>query len=414
MKNAIVAQSGGPTAVINASLAGVVSANKELKYYNKIYGGVNGIEGILQHKIIDLNQFTEADLKLIKYTPSAFLGSCRYKIKDFQEQEQEYKQIFALLDKLAIQTVFYIGGNDSMDTVNKLSDYARWKGLDCQMIGIPKTIDNDLAYTDHTPGFGSAAKYIATTILETYLDASVYPNNGIFLLETMGRDTGWLAASAALARLAGESVVDFIYLPEIAFCAEGFLKDVVARFEQKNKVYIVVAEGLKDASGNYLFEMNSTPCHDGFAHFQLGGVSNYLKKLILENTKIKRIKNFELGVAQRSSMHCISGTDLQEAYQVGEDAVKYSTQGHTGFMVGIKRIRNNPYTIETFRVEAAKVASKIKHFPPEWINQQKNNVTEYALDYITPLLSGTLDLALENGLPKYFYRKRGYNYYRSL
>ncbi|WP_432401469.1 6-phosphofructokinase [Wukongibacter sp. M2B1] len=401
MKNCIVAQSGGPTAVINASVVGVVKGNNEVKHYDKVYGGINGIEGILQGRIVDLSNLNEMDLEVLKHTPSSSLGSCRYKMKDFRDDETEYNKIFAILDSLDISTLFYIGGNDSMDTVSKLSEYARLKGIKKQVIGIPKTIDNDLFKTDHTPGYGSAAKFIATTTLETYLDSSVYTNNGIFIIETMGRDTGWLAASAAIAKIDGESVADFIYLPEVEFNKEQFIADVRARFEEKNKVYIVVSEGIKDESGRYLFESNSSCAHDSFSHVQLGGVGVFLKRLIIENDITSRVKVMELGVTQRAAMHCVSKTDIEEAYRVGRAAVKYSVEGETGFMVAMKRVGNNPYIMETFKIEASKIANNIKYFPSEWITKEKNNITDEAIEYMQPLIMGSPNPILENGLPKY-------------
>lgn len=401
MKNCLVAQSGGPTAVINASVAGVINGNKKIQHYDKVYGGVNGIEGILQKKIIDLSELTKIELEILKYTPSSSLGSCRYKMKNFEDDERDYNKIFEILDSLDIHSLFYIGGNDSMDTVSKLSQYAKLKGIDKQIIGIPKTIDNDLYYTDHTPGFGSAAKLIATLVLETYLDSSVYPDNGIFIIETMGRDTGWLAASAALAEVNGEQVTDFIYLPEAEFTRDKFIDDVRRRFKEKNKVYIVVSEGIKDKNGDYILENNSSCGYDAFAHVQLGGVGNCLKKIIVENGITSRVKLLELGVTQRSAMHCISKTDLEEAYEVGKAAVEYSAIGHTGFMVGMKRIKDAPYKIEIYRIEASKVANNIKYFPYQWITSEKNNVTKEAVEYIKPLIMGSSNPILENGLPKY-------------
>lgn len=401
MKNCLVAQSGGPTAVINSSVVGVVRGNEEIKHYDNVYGGINGIEGILQNKIINLSELSNEDLELLKYTPSSSLGSCRYKMKDYTVDEKEYIRIFEILDMLNVETLFYIGGNDSMDTVSKLSQYAKQKGIHKQIIGIPKTIDNDLFYTDHTPGYGSAAKFISTITLETYLDSSVYSNNGIFILETMGRDTGWLAASGALARLNGKPVVDFIYLPEISFSKEQFINDVRNRFEKNNKVYIVASEGLKDENGKYLLEVKTSNKHDSFSHVQLGGVGNYLKRLIIENQITSRVKVLELGVTQRCAMHLASQTDIAEALEVGKAAVKYSAQGHTGLMVGIKRIQNKPYQTETFRVQASKVANNIQYFPKEWITPEKNNVTKEAIEYITPLIMGDNKAIIENELPKY-------------
>lgn len=401
MKNCIVAQSGGPTAVINASVVGVVEGNREARYFDRVYGGINGIEGILEKRIINLSDIGNEDLAMLKYTPSSALGSCRYKMKDFTEGEAEYNTLFNIMDELEADTLFYIGGNDSMDTVSKLSEYTKLKGLKKQIIGIPKTIDNDLFHTDHTPGFGSAAKYIAITTLEAYLDSSVYTNNGIFILETMGRDTGWLAASSVLAKVADEPIVDFIYLPEVAFSKERFLIDVKNKFNEKKKVFIVVSEGLKDERGKYLYDTDFTSKHDRFSHVQLGGVGSYLKNLIIEEGITPRVKVLELMVTQRCAMHSVSQTDIEEAYMVGKDAVEYAAQGDTGFMVGINRLQGDPYQVETIKVEASKVANHIKYFPTQWITPEGNHVTTEAIAYIKPLVMGTPQLIMENGLPKY-------------
>ncbi len=401
MKNCLVAQSGGPTAVINSSVVGVIQGNREVKYYNTVYGGINGIEGILQNKIINLSKLTNKEIKLLKYTPSSSLGSCRYKMKDFTINDDDYLKLFEILDKLDVQTMFYIGGNDSMDTVGKLSEYAKLNGIDKQIIGIPKTIDNDLFYTDHTPGYGSAAKYITTVALETYLDSSVYTNNGIFILETMGRDTGWLAASTVLAKLNGESVVDFIYLPEVQFSKQQFVEDVKSRFKENNKVYIVASEGLKDKTGKYVFDTSSSNKHDGFSHVQLGGVGNYLKNLIIDNDITTRVKVLELGVTQRCAMHCVSEIDIEEAEMVGKEAVKYSIEGHTGLMIGLNRLQNSPYKAETIMIQASKVANNIKYFPSSWITPEGNNVTEEAIEYMEPLIMGASCTNIENKLSEF-------------
>ncbi|MEW9122941.1 MAG: 6-phosphofructokinase [Thermotaleaceae bacterium] len=401
MKNCLVAQSGGPTAVINASVAGVVKGLIEKKCCNKVYGGVYGIEGILQNKLIDLSNLSSQQIEILKYTPSSSLGSCRYKLKDYKIDEREYEEFFNIMDQHHIHTLFYIGGNDSMDTVDKLDQYAKEKGIDKQIIGIPKTIDNDLCHTDHTPGFGSAAKYIATTVLETYLDASVYPNNGVFIIETMGRDTGWLAASAALANIGGESVPDFIYLPEIAFSTEKFIDDVARRYKEKNKVYIVASEGIKDEQGKFLFQLNKPEKHDAFSHVQLGGVSNYLKHVIMENGITSRVKALELGVTQRCAMHCVSETDINEAFRAGMDAVEYSIDGDSGFMVGIRRLSDKPYESISFKVSASEIANSIRYFPSDWINSQGNHVKEEAILYLSPLIQGQSSVPMEKGLPRY-------------
>lgn len=401
MKNCIVAQSGGPTAVINSSAMGVLERNSEMKYYDKVYAGINGIEGILQEKIIDLNSLNDDLSKAFKYTPSSGLGSCRYKMKDFRKDDSDYKKLFKILDKLDIQTFFYIGGNDSMDTVYQLSEYAKEHNLTTQFLGIPKTVDNDLVGTDHCPGFGSAAKFVATVTLETYLDSSVYPTNGIFILETMGRDAGWLTASSALARIEGKAVADFIYLPEAPFSKDKFLTDVKTKFQEQNQVFIVVSEGVRNENGVFLSNLNSDSALDKFGHIQLGGVCEYLKNLIIDNGITTRVKSLELGVLQRCAMHCASQKDIDEAFEVGKAALKYSTEGKSGFMVAINRLSNSPYLTETILFEAAKVANNIKYFPVEWINNQGNNILDEALEYFYPLIEGSPNLDLINSLPRY-------------
>lgn len=388
MSNCIVAQSGGPTSVINSSVVGLIQANKDLKVYDKIYGGLNGIEGILSGKIINLSDFDSKDIIDFKYTPSSGLGSCRYKMKEISESTDEYDKLLKILKDLDIKTFYYIGGNDSMDTTAKLGKYSKDNNLDINFVGIPKTIDNDLMYTDHTPGFGSAAKFIATSVLETYLDSSVYKNNGIFILETMGRDTGWLAASACAARYFGEPVADFIYLPEVAFDKEKFLKDVRAKFQEQNQVYIVASEGLRDKNGNFLTSIQSTS-HDNFNHAQLGGVAAYLRQLILEDGITSRVKALELGVLQRCAMHCASTTDVEEAFRAGYEALKAGQNGKNGYMVAINRDSNFPYTISYSLVESSKVANNVKYFPIEWINEEQNHVSREAYQYFKPLIDGT-------------------------
>lgn len=400
MSNCIIAQSGGPTSVINASVIGLVHANKELQIFDNVYAGLNGIQGILNESIINLNDKTEQELDTFRFTPSSGLGSCRYKMKDHTESTEEYDKLMEILKKLNISAFFYVGGNDSMDTTAKLSKYAKDNNIDIKFIGIPKTIDNDLKYTDHTPGFGSAAKFIATSTLETYLDSSVYMNNGIFILETMGRDTGWLAATGALATLNQKPVADFVLLPEITFNKETFLKDVKAKFEEQNQVYIVASEGLRNSAGDFLSEISIEGGHDNFGHAQLGGVAGYLKDLIIDANITKRVKTLELGVLQRCAMHCASKTDLDEAHMVGYSALKYAAEGKTGYMVAIKRNDTDFYSSSTFLIEADKVANNIKYFPREWINEEGNHINEEGIKYLKPLIYGEQELkTCENGLP---------------
>ncbi|MBU5592906.1 6-phosphofructokinase [Clostridium sp. MSJ-4] len=401
MYNCLIAQSGGPTSVINSSVVGLVDENKKSKTFENVYAGLNGIEGILNENIINLSQCDEKKLNVFKLTPSSGLGSCRYKMKDFNKDESEYKRIFSIFNKLDIKAFFYIGGNDSMDTVSKLSEYAKNKNIDVKIIGIPKTIDNDLPITDHTPGFGSAAKFISTVTLETYLDSSVYINNGIFILETMGRDAGWLAASSCLATLNKKPIVDFIYLPEVPFNEEKFIKDVEKKYKEQNHVYIVASEGLKDNTGNFLSTLKTTGCHDNFGHAQLGGVGNYLKNLILNKEITTRVKSLELGVLQRCAMHISSSTDVEEAYNAGAAAIKLYLKGSSGYMVAIKRLNGNLYNTEFFSVKACDVANNVKYVPKDFINAEGNGVNEKAYNYIKPLVAGNVELFYENDLIDY-------------
>lgn len=401
MKNCIIAQSGGPTAVINSSVIGLVEENMRIKYFDNVYAGLNGIEGILKNKIINMSLMSAEELELFKHTPASGLGSCRYKMKNFLEDSSEYKNLFNILDELNIDTFFYIGGNDSMDTVSKLSEYANLNGINKQIIGIPKTIDNDLVITDHTPGFGSAAKLIATITLETYLDSSVYTNNGIFILETMGRDTGWLASSASLAKLNGKSVADFIYLPEVPFSKEKFLKDVSEKFIAQNHVYIVVSEGIKDENGKFVAEMKVNNTHDNFGHAKLGGVSNFLKNMIIESGITSRVKAQELGVIQRCGMHVASKIDIDEAYSAGKAAINYAKEGISGYMVGIKRTCTMPYLSENFLIKACDVCNNVKYVPQNWINSEGNYVTDEMINYLEPLVIGNPALSFKGGLPTY-------------
>lgn len=398
-KNCLVAQSGGPTAVINASISGILDANIKYKEFEKIYGAKNGIEGVMDGKLIDLSNLTKEEIDLLKLTPASALGSCRHKMKDFNEDEKEYEMILETLEKYNIDTFFYIGGNDSMDTVHKLSLYVKQKGIDKKIIGIPKTIDNDLMETDFTPGFGSAAKYIATTVLETYLDASVYKDNGVFIVETMGRDAGWLASSSVLAKIDGKPVVDFIYLPENPFDKEKFLADVKKCYEDKKQVYIVASEGLKDANGDYVFKSKTIEVHDKFAHAQLGGVGSYLKSIIEQANITHRIKVLELGTAQRAAMHCASLTDVNVSHLCGFRAYEMRFEGKSGFMAGIKIKSMLPFETEIVEIDPSLVANKVKEIPREWMTD--NFVKEELVEYLTPLIQGQPEIEYENGLPKY-------------
>jgi 6-phosphofructokinase len=401
MKNCLIAQSGGPTAVINSSVIGILEENNLQKYFHKVYAAVNGIEGVLKRKIINLSTFDKKESDTFKHTPSSGLGSCRYKLKNISESIDEYSSIFQIFQEYNIDTFFYIGGNDSMDTVAKLNEYAKLNSINTKILGVPKTIDNDLMYTDHTPGYGSAAKLISTLTLETYLDSSVYSNNGIFIIETMGRDTGWLAASATLAKIKDKPVADLIYLPERAFDIENFLVDVEKKYKEQNQVYIVASEGLKNKEGRFLSELSLESEYDNFGHVQLGGVCSYLKDSIKKNKITSRVKALELGVIQRCGMHIASKVDIDEAFNAGKAALNYAIKGESGYMIGIRRIDSTQYTTENFLIKASDVCNNIKYFPLEWINEDGNGITKEGFDYINPLIQGNPNLNYENGLPSY-------------
>ncbi|MBD7909910.1 MULTISPECIES: 6-phosphofructokinase [Clostridium] len=400
MPNCIIAQSGGPTAVINSSVVGLLRENQKLNKFEKVYGGLNGIEGILKGNIIDLSAIPDEDINKFQYTPSSGLGSCRYKMKNIETSTEEYDKLLDILKKLDITTFFYIGGNDSMDTTAKLGRYARENSLDITFIGIPKTIDNDLMYTDHTPGFGSAAKFIATSTLEAYFDSSVYINNGIFILETMGRDTGWLAASACMAQYNDKPVADFIYLPEKPFDKINFIEDVRRKFEEQNQVFIVVSEGLRTADGKFVAEFDCVS-QDTFGHTQLGGVSNFLRQVILDSGITTRVKALELGILQRCAMHSASQIDINEAFNAGAESLKLASPENNGYMISIKRESNSPYKTSYELVAADKVANNVKYFPVDWINENGNQITKEAYKYFEPLLQGVPTLYTLNNIPQY-------------
>lgn len=397
--NCIVAQSGGPTAAINSSLCGVVKTALKSSSIDRVYGAVHGIEGIINGKIIDFGLQDSFEIELLKYTPSSALGSCRYKLKDFNEDESDYKNIFSNFEKYNIRYFFYIGGNDSMDTVDKLSRYAKNKGYEIKIIGIPKTIDNDLYGTDHTPGFGSAAKYVATSIMELSRDGMVYDKGIINIVEIMGRNAGFLTASSALARI-DKFAPHLIYLPEIPFNMDRFLKDVKNAYEKCKKVTIAVSEGIRYEDGSFVYEDKSVIGHDRFGHAQMGGVGRILGKVIKDNI-CKRVKVIEFNVLQRCAIHFASKTDIDEAYKCGEYGVLQALKGESGKMVSLNRISNNPYICELGLVDVSSVANHEKKFPKEWINESGNDITDEALEYLKPLILGEVELPTENGLPRF-------------
>ena len=408
MKNCIIAQSGGPTVAINASLAGVMEANKRDKYFDNIYGSVNGILGILDGKVVnltDIEKSTPGFVEKLKLTPAMYLGSCRFKLPEPSEEEGIYDRIFAYFEEKEIDTFFYIGGNDSMDTILRLSQHARRIRSSVKFIGIPKTIDNDLCGTDHTPGFGSAAKYIATSILEMAHDTMIYPVKSVTIIEIMGRDAGWLTASSVLARNEYSLAPHLIYLPERPFSIEGFLADVEAQLEQRNNVMVAVSEGIRDKDGNYISA--SEAAADGFGHSQLSGTGKVLEQIISDRLKIKA-RSVEVNILQRCAAHLSSLTDLDESAAQGAKAHALAQEGHSGIMVTIKRISDKPYTIEAGYAKIDKVANQVKSVPDKWISAAGNDVTKEMVEYLSPLIQGEPEVEYKDGLPQYLFR----TYYR--
>ena len=394
--NCLIAQSGGPTAAINATLAGVYSSAKKNSAIEKIYGGRNGIEGILKGNLVDLEEILEIgnNLKILKTTPSSFLGSCRYKLKG----EQEFEKLFQLFEEKNIKFFFYIGGNDSMDTILQFKKYQEKKGGDITFIGVPKTIDNDLTCIDHTPGFGSAAKYIATTIKEIAADATVYSMKSAMVVEVMGRNAGWLALSAGLARDSKDNcVADLIYLPEYAFDKEKFLKDIEVAFETKEQIVVVVSEGLKNTEGKLLSESES---RDSFGHSRLGGVARYIEEIITESMAI-RVRSIELSVLQRAASHCLSATDVNESFMLGEKAVELASNGENGVMVTTVRTEGLVYGVELGCTDVERIANKEKTVPDSYMNEAKNQISQEGIDYIRPLIQGEVYVDMEHGVPKH-------------
>ena len=398
--NCLVAQSGGPTVAINASLAGVISGITNSQKYDTCYGSINGILGILGENYINLsNMFSvPGSLDKLKATPAMYLGSCRYKLPDYKDDDSSYVFIFNQFAKLNIKAFFYIGGNDSMDTVLKLSDYAKKINSDIRIIGIPKTIDNDLCMTDHTPGFGSAAKYIASTMLEIAHDTFIYAVKSVTIVEIMGRDAGWLTAASALARCEYNTAPHFIYLPEVAFNKDKFLEDIKNALETKNNVIVAVSEGIKDENGDYI--TSSKAVADQFGHQQLSGAGKALEFLVKENIGVK-VRSIEINVLQRCASHLASLTDINESFEQGQKGVSLAEEGETATMVCLERISNSPYKVEISHAPIKNIANEAKSVPREWINEEGNDITSELYDYLRPLIQGEVNIQYENGIPSY-------------
>ena len=400
--NVIVGQSGGPTAVINSSLAGVYKTAKD-RGARKVYGMLHGIQGLLEEKYVDLSEHIKSDLDidLLKRTPSAYLGSCRYKLPEIKGNTDFYDRIFEILDKLEIEYFFYIGGNDSMDTIKKLSDYAILNGSTIKFMGVPKTIDNDLAVTDHTPGYGSAAKYIASITKEVIRDGLVYGTKSVTILEIMGRNAGWLTGAAALAKGEDCEGPDMIFLPEIPFDVDEFMKKIEQLQKEKSSVVVAVSEGVKVADGRYVCELTDNIDYvDAFGHKQLQGTATYLANFLAAECGCKT-RAVELSTLQRSASHMASRVDIDEAFMVGGAAVKAADEGDTGKMVVIDRVSDDPYMAATGIYDVHRIANEEKLVPREWMNKDATNVTKDFVDYIKPLIQGDYQPIMVNGMPRH-------------
>ena len=395
----IIGQSGGPSSVINSSAYGCIRTALDADCITKVYGAYHGIKGVLNDELLCMDEEDRAELDRLPYTPSSALGSCRYKIKDPDEDDTDYKRILEIFKKYDVRYFCYNGGNDSMDTCNKISKYMKKVGYECRVMGIPKTIDNDLFGTDHCPGFASAAKYIATSCMEVSKDCRVYDTGTITVVEIMGRHAGWLAGSAALASACG-SGPDLIYLPEVDFDMEQFLADVHRIYEEKNNVLIAVSEGIHYADGSFVSEAKASAT-DGFGHAQLGGLAARLAQVIKEREHAK-VRGIELSLLQRAGAHLASQTDIDEAFAAGKMAVEAALSGETGKMVAFERVMmDGQYTCRMKLIPLSDVANYEKKVPVEWIVPEGNNVTQDFIDYALPLIQGVPEIPLENGLPRY-------------
>lgn len=405
-KNVIVGQSGGPTAVINASLYGVVyEALMQKEQIGTVYGMINGIEGFLADTIMNMNSVEQSGkLELIKTTPGSFLGSCRYKLPE-DLKDDVYPLLFKKFEEYSIGYFFYIGGNDSMDTVSKLSRYAAISGSEICFIGIPKTIDNDLVLTDHTPGFGSAAKYVASTVREIAIDASVYDNKkSVTIVEIMGRHAGWLTAASVLARKFENDNPVLIYLPESAFNTDTFIEDVKKALEHTSNLVVCVSEGINDGNGTFICELASDVGVDTFGHKMLTGSGKYLENLVKEKLGVK-VRSIELNVNQRCSSSMISATDQEEAIQAGISGVHFALDGITGKMIAFHRTEGADYSINYVPEDVNLICNQEKTVPPEWITGNGSDIGQAFIDYALPLIQGIVNVPEENGLPKFAYRK---------
>ena len=404
-KNIIVGQSGGPTAVINGSLYGVVSEGLKQTGVSRVYGMINGIEGILHDHYMDIGALDSTnELELVRTTPGAYLGSCRYKLPE-NLSDPVYSQLFEKFDEKDIGYFFYIGGNDSMDTVSKLSRYAAKIGSDIRFIGVPKTIDNDLVETDHTPGYGSAAKYVATVVREIATDATVYDNKqSVTIVEVMGRHAGWLTAASMLARKFGGDNPVLIYLPEVAFDQDAFIEKVKECLKTTPNLVVCISEGINDGKGTFICEYASDVGIDNFGHKMLTGSGKYLENLVKEKIGIK-VRSIELNVCQRCSCAHLARVDLDEAVNAGIYAVHAALEGATGKMITFVRNKSVPYELSYGTADVNIICNKEKPVPTEWIINEGSDISDAFIDYARPLTQGYVELPTKNGIPLFAYRR---------
>ena len=397
--NALLGQSGGPTSVINASAAGVFIEALNQENITGVFGAVHGIKGILEEDFIDISKEDIEELKRLKNTPSSAIGSVSYKLKDPKKDDSEYRRLLEVFRKYNIRYFFYNGGNDSMDTCNKISKFFKKEGFDCNVMGVPKTIDNDLNVTDHSPGYGSAAKYVATTFMELFHDATVYDQPMITVVEVMGRNAGWLTAAAALAQHKGQGP-DLIYLPEKTFDPDVFFDDVDRVLKQKGKVIVAVSEGIKTKEGKYVPELYQELKKDAFGHAQLGGTAQALVSELGNRFNVK-LRAIEFSLMQRSAAHLASKVDVTEAFNAGRKAVKAAVSGTTDKMIGFKRVTSHPYKIKYVRIPLQKAANEEQKVPLNWIKDDNTGLTQDYIDYALPLIQGDEKAKLEDGLPRF-------------
>lgn len=404
MKNMLVAQSGGPSAAINATITGVIDAGIASDQVGHVYGARNGIKGVLNENFVNLDEVCDTKEKrdLLSVTPAAALGSCRWKLKDPKENAEEFEEIIRILRKNNIGYFVYTGGNDSMDTVYKLSIYCKENNIDdIKVMGAPKTIDNDLGETDHCPGFGSAAKFIATAFTEIACDCFVYDVPSVTIVEVMGRNAGWLTASSALARTEERRVPQLIYLCEKVFDEEKFIEDVNKALEKENNIIVAVSEGVKDVTGHYVGEETKSGKEDAFGHKYLSGIGKYLEGLVGNRIGCK-VRSVELNILQRCAGYMLSETDIIESRNLGAFAAVSAIRGESGKMSALKRICDDPYQVEIELADLSKIANFEKKVPMEWINEEGNDIKDDLLTYLKPLIQGEVQIPYENGVPRHF------------